>query len=337
MSRELGRWLFPAEHGTALDVVYRAITAKYADAHPETCELFSRVTSDLWRPECQDPRDRIYAILKLIAWPADKAAIMPDYQKSAVALAYECMDYGKPRFRDLQLLVDALHITSSDVRDATAEDPSTIDQPRLSVWLPCKYLARIGLDRHGSFNIPTTGDLHLTFEDLPRGGVLFRRGEDWGLGGDLVPIFKRRIVKAFANCDVSPNDILVNYNDSGKALVLRQDKTGSCTLLGPASWFEPSVHGTDPDDRPCQNFNCDAFSHSLNHNVKLTKTEVLWLCDLHDNTDAREVLRSMANGPSLWGHAVGNALTHQRTAGRQMEMPATLFQYVGAKQFYVVP
>ncbi|KAK5125831.1 hypothetical protein LTR85_012107 [Meristemomyces frigidus] len=83
-----------------------------------TRRSFAHILSDYRGYRCADPRDRIYGVLALIAWPAGTPAIEADYGKSTVQLASEALKHFDERtglgfLRFTYNVLKALEIDSS--------------------------------------------------------------------------------------------------------------------------------------------------------------------------------------------------------------------------------
>lgn len=69
-----------------------------------TGQSLPKVLKTFSKQQCSDPRDHVYGLLSLISWPERLGAIIPDYDKSVLALAAEVLKYGAQADEVLQLM-----------------------------------------------------------------------------------------------------------------------------------------------------------------------------------------------------------------------------------------
>ncbi|KAF2171698.1 hypothetical protein M409DRAFT_17935 [Zasmidium cellare ATCC 36951] len=108
----------------------------------------------LWKLECEDKRDRVYGILSMVEWPSACAPIVPDYQKDAVQLALDFMDYilaSGGTLRHISALLQALGITDSMLPQVNASSK------------PCEWYC-YGLERAYRISTDSFGELNIRFQ-----------------------------------------------------------------------------------------------------------------------------------------------------------------------------
>ncbi|GIZ43338.1 hypothetical protein CKM354_000657000 [Cercospora kikuchii] len=69
-----------------------------------TQQSLPKVLKTFSKQQCSDPRDQVYGLLSLISWPKQLGAIIPDYDKSVLAVAAEILKYGAQADEVLQLM-----------------------------------------------------------------------------------------------------------------------------------------------------------------------------------------------------------------------------------------
>ncbi|KAK5711454.1 hypothetical protein LTR17_018390 [Elasticomyces elasticus] len=163
-----GHWEVPYYGMSAFETVATAVLIAPA---PVTSGL-----TDVWRLHCEDPRDRIYGMLRLFQWSPPEAKPVPDYARPAVDLAMAVLD-SVECFAQASTLLWALKMNWRDCslrrfeqqrRDGVLSSHHPGFQ-KLTTNVDICYAARIAQDEHGILSVRT--DSRLSDDMLASGGA----------------------------------------------------------------------------------------------------------------------------------------------------------------------
>ncbi|SMR60148.1 unnamed protein product [Zymoseptoria tritici ST99CH_3D1] len=178
--------------------------------------------------ECSDPRDRVFGILSLVAWPRRRTTIVPDYAMSRLQVALEAIRHIR-LFQSLLWLAVALRLRCCDFDMLALRQVSRrSDDVRVRIEAFRVWSARLAVGASGrlaacirksSDRVPDEDDNF--FYRLPQA---FDENECQNLVVDGE-------IAGHLCSDAEPGDVIVNL-DSKKLLILRENADGRFDVVG---------------------------------------------------------------------------------------------------------
>ncbi|KAK3623163.1 hypothetical protein LTR56_021745 [Elasticomyces elasticus] len=239
-NRDEIHWEVPYYGMSAFETVATAVLIAPA---PVTSGL-----TDVWRLHCEDPRDRIYGMLRLFEWFPPEAKPVPDYARPAVDLAMAVLD-SVQRFAQASTLLWALKMNWRDcslrrLEQQRREGLLPSRHPgfqRLTMNVDICYAARIAQDEHGILTVRRDSRLS---DDMLASGEAFipeKALHSVSPSRQPIPLVAAGYKAFFVPSNVQVGDILVEDEGlslekvDGCLMVLRQRSETVYEFVGPAS------------------------------------------------------------------------------------------------------
>ncbi|KAK5698624.1 hypothetical protein LTR97_006270 [Elasticomyces elasticus] len=204
--------------------------------------------TDVWRLHCEDPRDRIYGMLRLFQWFPPEAKPVPDYARPAVDLAMAVLD-SIACFAQASTLLWALRMTWRDCSlqgleqqrgDGTLQSHHPGFQ-KLTVNVDICFAARIAQDEHGILTVRRDSRLSDDMLASREAYIPERALHSVSPSRQPIPLVAAGIKAFFVPSNVQLGDILVEDEGlplekvDGCLMVIRQRSETVFEFVGPAS------------------------------------------------------------------------------------------------------
>ncbi|KAK4963715.1 hypothetical protein LTR10_001346 [Elasticomyces elasticus] len=239
-NRDEIHWEVPYYGMSAFETVATAVLIAPA---PVTSGL-----TDVWRLHCEDPRDRIYGMLRLFQWSPPEVKPVPDYARPAVDLAMAILD-SVGCFAQASTLLWALKMNWRDrslrrLEQQRGEGLLPSRHPgfqKLTMNVDICYAARIAQDEHGILTVRRDSRLS---DDMLASGEAYIPGKalhSVSPSRQPIPLVATGIKAFFVPSNVQVGDILVEDEGlslekvDGCLMVLRQRSETVYEFVGPAS------------------------------------------------------------------------------------------------------